>query len=352
MVGCVVVSGGCEIGSGWHQRFGGPHAEVHALSGLSIDAVRDATVYVTLEPCSHHGKTPPCLDLLARFHPRRVVIACSDPFPQVSGRGIEGLRSAGIHVDVGVLEIEARQLNAPYFKRVEQGLPWVIAKWAMTLDGAIATQSGDSKWITCEESRAAVHRLRARMDAILVGSETVLADNPLLTARPLAPSPNQSSSGPRVLTRVVVDRRFRIPIDCQLVQTAWQHPLCIVTESKALESHSGKCNQLQGMGAEILALPTESSERPLEWLLRLLGERGSTNVLVEGGGRMLGAMFNGGWVDQVECFIAPRILGGENARRPIQGKDPLWMNQTQNLERITWCECGSDIHIRGYVKRR
>ncbi|MBM3967904.1 MAG: bifunctional diaminohydroxyphosphoribosylaminopyrimidine deaminase/5-amino-6-(5-phosphoribosylamino)uracil reductase RibD, partial [Planctomycetes bacterium] len=214
MVGCVVVRDGKEIGAGYHQRFGGPHAEVHALERFEPGTLNDASVYVTLEPCSHFGKTPPCADLLLKHRPARVVVAMQDPYPEVSGRGMARLRDAGIQVDQGVLEPEARLLNAPYLKLLETKLPWVIAKWAMTLDGAIATQSGDSKWITSEASRAFVHRMRSEVDAILVGSETALLDDPMLTVR------IRDNVGPqRSPLRVVMDRRFRLPIASKLAQT-------------------------------------------------------------------------------------------------------------------------------------
>jgi diaminohydroxyphosphoribosylaminopyrimidine deaminase/5-amino-6-(5-phosphoribosylamino)uracil reductase len=346
MVGCVLVHDGSEVSHGWHDRYGGPHAEVNALSGLSDDRVRLCDLYVTLEPCSHHGKTPPCLDLLLAKRPRRVVVAMHDPFPQVAGRGIAGLRSAGIDVAVGVLESEARLLNAPYLKRIATGLPWVIAKWAMTLDGAIATSGGDSKWITGEAARGRVHGLRSRMDAIMVGSETVLRDDPLLTAR-LPQRPDYVRS----CTRVVLDRRLRIPTDSQLVRTAHSSPLCIATTQQALELDRSKAEHLRQAGATILILPTDEKTDPLGWLLRHRCQQGATNVLVEGGGQLLGAFFDGGWVDQVECFIAPRILGSSHARRPVAGVDRPWMNQTMQLERVTLERDGEDIHISGFVQR-
>jgi diaminohydroxyphosphoribosylaminopyrimidine deaminase/5-amino-6-(5-phosphoribosylamino)uracil reductase len=252
LVGCVVVCNGREIGHGWHQRFGGPHAEVNALSALAPDQVSRSDLYVTLEPCAHHGKTPPCLDLLLKLRPKRVIIAMLDPFPKVSGRGVAGLRAAGIAVDVGCLEAEARNVNAPYFKRLETGLPWVIAKWAMTLDGAIATETGDSKWITGEIARRRAHELRSRVDAIVVGSETVLKDDPLLTARLPA-----DIEIPRVAMRIVIDRRMRIPVESQLVRTANAIRLCLVTTQEEVDAQFVKANQLKLSGVEILVLPQD-----------------------------------------------------------------------------------------------
>lgn len=343
MVGCVVVQNGRELASGWHERFGGPHAEVHALQQLPDEPLPDATVYVTLEPCSHHGKTPPCLDLLLSRKPRRVVVAMEDPFPQVAGRGIQGLRKAGIEVVVGVLGDGAKTLNAPYLKRLATGLPWVIAKWAMTLDGAIATETGDSKWITGERARNRAHEIRANVDAIIVGSETVVCDDPLLTPRPAAPK-----AFPRRLTRVVMDRRFRTPIDCQLVQTVALSPVWVVSTADSLRANVAKVEQLRKSGVILLEIPNESGTNVLEWLLRRLSQNEATNVMIEGGGMLLGAFFDEGFVDQVDCFIAPKILGATNARRPVSGHPRHWMNQTYGFKRITYEACGEDLHVRGF----
>jgi diaminohydroxyphosphoribosylaminopyrimidine deaminase/5-amino-6-(5-phosphoribosylamino)uracil reductase len=346
LVGCVVVCNGREIGHGWHQRFGGPHAEVNALSALAPDQVSRSDLYVTLEPCAHHGKTPPCLDLLLKLRPKRVIIAMLDPFPKVSGRGVAGLRAAGIAVDVGCLEAEARNVNAPYFKRLETGLPWVIAKWAMTLDGAIATETGDSKWITGEIARRRAHELRSRVDAIVVGSETVLKDDPLLTARLPA-----DIEIPRVAMRIVIDRRMRIPVESQLVRTANAIRLCLVTTQEEVDAQFVKANQLKLSGVEILVLPQDESLGEIGGLLRHLSQQGATNVLVEGGGSLLGSLFDGGWVDQVDCFIAPRILGSSRAARPVVGEGSLWISRAQQLERVRMELCGTDIHIQGCFPR-
>jgi diaminohydroxyphosphoribosylaminopyrimidine deaminase/5-amino-6-(5-phosphoribosylamino)uracil reductase len=209
LVGAVLARDGRVVGSGWHRRFGEAHAEVNALAEAG-DAARDATLYVTLEPCCHHGKTPPCTDAVLRAGVRRAVVAMSDPFPDVSGRGMQALRDAGVSVEVGLFQTEAVRLNAPYLKALRAGRPYVHAKWAMTLDGKTATPTGDSKWISNEASRARGHALRGRMDAVVVGIGTVLADDPLLTARP---------PGPRRPVRVVIDSRGRMPSDSQLART-------------------------------------------------------------------------------------------------------------------------------------
>ncbi len=280
MVGCVIADDNEVVGEGWHQRFGGPHAEVEALTAAGPRA-KGATAYVTLEPCCHHGKTPPCTQALIAAGIRRVVCAQRDPFPQVGGRGIEELRQAKIDVEVGLLESDAQQLNAPYLKLIKTGRPWIIAKWAMTLDGRMATAAGDSKWISGKESRTVVHQLRARVDAILVGSGTASADDPLLTARP---------PGPRVATRIVLDSSASLSLNSQLVRTATQAPVLIATSSTS--STKANRDQLAAAGCEILALDGASQNDRLLQLLDDLGRRGMTNVLVEGGPKLLGSLFD------------------------------------------------------------
>ncbi|MDZ7615653.1 MAG: bifunctional diaminohydroxyphosphoribosylaminopyrimidine deaminase/5-amino-6-(5-phosphoribosylamino)uracil reductase RibD, partial [Patescibacteria group bacterium] len=207
MVGCVIARGAELIGEGWHRRYGGPHAEIEALH-LAGPRAAGATMYVTLEPCCHHGKTPPCTEAILRAAPARVVIAQRDPFPAVAGKGIARLQAAGIQVDVGLAEAEARELNAPYLKLLGTGRPWVMAKWAMTLDGKLATRTAESQWISGPESREIVHQLRGRVDAVIVGRGTAEHDNPALTARP---------PGARSATRIVLDSGASLSLDSQLV---------------------------------------------------------------------------------------------------------------------------------------
>lgn len=345
MVGCVVVRDGVEIASGFHERFGGPHAEVQALRGLTSEELADATLYVTLEPCSHFGKTPPCVDLLLSKPARRVVIAMQDPFEKVSGRGIAKLRQAGLDVTVGVLEGQARSLNAPYLKRLSSRMPWVIAKWAMTLDGAIATATGDSKWISNERSRRQVHRLRSRMDAIIVGSNTVIADDPLLTARL-----DTGELVPRRATRVVLDRRFRVGPECQLVQTARESRVIFAVDRRWLVEQSDKGRLFRESGVEFLEFEESSSNDKssyLRWVLEQIAIDGGTNVLVEGGAGVLGSFFDDRLVDQVECYIAPKVLGGAAALRPIGGLGVEGIAQVGKLGEIGWEELDGDLHFSG-----
>src|SRR3954470_1207756 len=242
MVGCVIVRDGEIVGEGWHEQFGGPHAEVNALD-IAGERAAGATVYVSLEPCCHEGKTPPCTRALIRAGVGRMVVAVNDPFPQVSGRGIAELEAAGIECEVGANGADAAWLLAPYRKLIATGRPWVIAKWAMTLDGKLATHTGDSQWISSETSRAIVHQLRGRVDAIVVGSRTACADNPLLTARP-----GNLADVKRIATRGVGDSAASISIESRLVQTATDIPVLLAAGDDAPKD---TCNRLTSVGVEV-----------------------------------------------------------------------------------------------------
>lgn len=323
MVGCVAIRDGVLISSGFHRVYGGSHAEVDALQSLDVNSFGDLTIYVTLEPCSHFGKTPPCADFLVARKPKRVVIAMKDPYPEVSGRGIAKLLEAGIEVTVGVLEKEAKELNAPYLKLIAQARPWVIAKWAMTLDGAIATKVGDSKWISNEKSRAKVHQIRGQVDAIVTGIGTVLADDPMLNARLMDGTPPA-----RIAKRVVLDRSLRIDIDSQLVRSASDIPLVVVANSNA---DSQKRTELEKHNVEVWTLPdsdprSDKSITTLEFAISRLGEQRATNILIEAGAQVLGAAMDAKSVDQIECFIAPKVVGG-HALRPILGNGVSMMSE-------------------------
>ena len=267
--------------------------------GSGGGTAQGATLYVTLEPCCHHGKTPPCTDAVIAAGITRVVAAMLDPFPQVAGQGAARLRQPGIAVEVGMCEQEARRLNAPYLKLLATGKPYVHAKWAMTLDGKIATASGDSRWISNEASRKRVHEMRGKVDAIIVGIGTALADDPLLSARP---------PGPRVATRIVLDSQGRLPLTSQLVRTAQTIPTLVVMAES--ERADGPGELLSGAGCEVVRLPGAVN---VPELLKLLGGRRWTNVLVEGGARVLGSFLDAQAIDQVHVFIAPRLAGGRGA---------------------------------------
>lgn len=335
LVGAVVVREGRLVGEGWHQRYGGAHAEIHALAAAG-EAARGATLYATLEPCCHHGKTPPCTDAILRSGICRVVAAMSDPFPAVAGKGAELLRQAGVTVEFGVGEGVARRLNAPYLKLLAIGRPYVHAKWAMTLDGKIATRSGDSRWISNETSRQRVHQLRGRMDAILAGIGTVLADNPQLTARP---------PGPRTPTRIILDSHGRIPEDAIVVQSARTTPTLIATTERISPS---KRAALQSPGCEVLILPEYNGRVSVDALLIELGKRRFTNVLVEGGSSLLGAFFDAAAIDEYHVFIAPRLVGGKASPNAIGGLGVQRMTEALQLAEWTHEFLGGDLYVHGW----
>lgn len=335
MVGCVVAQAGREIAAGWHDRYGGPHAEAAALGAARSAELKGATAYVTLEPCCHQGKTPPCTEALLNAGIGRVVAAMRDPFPKVDGGGIQRLTEAGIKVDVGCLEDAARSLNAPYLKLVEQQRPWVIAKWAMSLDGKLAARSGHSRWISGEASRAIVHKLRGRVDAILVGSRTAELDDPLLTARP---------AGPRAAARIVVDSRAELSWHSQLVRTAMETPVIVATGPQAKPASVERLHQL---GCEVLTLPAATRYERMLQLLDELGRRRMTNLLVEGGGEVLGGLFDAGQVDEVHVFIAPKLIGGSQAASPIGGAGLDRVPELSQLVDHVVEPVGHDVYIHG-----
>jgi len=306
-VGCVIVKDGRIIGEGWHVRAGEPHAEVHALRAAGEQA-RGATAYVTPEPCSHFGRTPPCAEALVEAGVARVVAAMQDPNPQVAGRGLERLRSVGIEVGSGVLEVEARELNVGFVKRMESGLPYVRVKLAMSLDGRTAMASGESQWITGPAARAAVQRLRARSSAVVTGADTVLMDGARLTVRGeelgVAPEQVELALG-RPPLRVLVDGRGRVPLSTPFFQAG---PALVVT---ALETPV----DYAAAGHERLSLPGAGEHVDLVALLRALAERGVNEVLVEAGPRLAGAFARQGLVDEYQIFMAGKFLG--SSARPL-----------------------------------
>ncbi len=304
MVGCVIVQGAEIIGEGWHRRFGDAHAEVEALR-IAGDRAKGATMLVTLEPCCHHGKTPPCTEAILAAGIRRVVVAQWDPFAEVAGSGLAELRDAGIEVEQGLLEEEARAVNAPYLKLLSTGRPWVLAKWAMTLDGRTATRTGSSQWISSEESRRLAHGLRGRVDAIVIGRETARMDNPLLTARP---------PGPRTALRVVVDTRATLASASQLVRTAREVPLLVAVGHTAPASER---RRLEQAGCEVFVCQSDTHAGRLDELLTELGRRRMTNILVEGGGQLLGTLLDAEQIDEVHVLVAPKLLGGKHPPSPI-----------------------------------
>ncbi len=331
LVGAVVVRNGAMVGEGWHGRCGGPHAEVNALAAAG-DAARWATLYVTLEPCCHHGKTPPCTDAVLRAGVRRVVAAMADPFPQVAGKGVELLRAAGVEVDVGLCGDEAARLNAPYLALLRLGRPYVHAKWAMSLDGKIATAGGESKWISGRPAREVVHRLRGRVDGILVGAGTVRADDPRLTARP---------PGPRVATRIVLSGSGVLLPGCQLLRTAGEVPVLVAT----LE---GKGTEARAAGCEVVGLPAEGGRPSVRALLAELGRRRMTNMLAEGGAAVFGSLCDARLIDEWHVFVAPTVLGGGAALSPVGGAGAADMSRAWRLARWEHQAVGDDAYLHGW----
>lgn len=329
MVGAVVVKGGRVVGQGWHRQVGGPHAEVLALEAAGA-AAKGATVYVSLEPCCHHGRTPPCTDALLRAGVARVVAACLDPDPRVSGRGVATLRAAGVAVDVGLLAEEARQLNEGYFKRVGTGLPFVSVKSAMSLDGKIATCRGESRWITGEKARAFAHRLRAEHDAVLTGVGTVLADDPELTVRLVRG---------RTPLRVVADSQARTPPTARLLRADVRPPIIAVS----LRAPAARVRELERAGATIWRLPTRRGRVDLEALLRTLAREGANYVLVESGGTLAAAAIEHGLVDRVYYFVAPLLIGGAMAPTPFEGRGAARLAKAWRLGELRVRRLGGDV---------
>ncbi len=339
-VGAVIADDqGRVLGEGWHERFGGAHAEIHALAAAG-ESARGATLFVTLEPCCHFGKTPPCTRAVIAAGIRRVVVATTDPATHGTGRGVDELKAAGIGVEVGLLGDEAQRLIAPFTGLMTTGLPWMHAKWAMTLDGKSATSTGSSQWISNSSSRSVVHELRGRMDAIVTGIGTVIADDPLLTARP---------SGPRLATRIVVDSLCRIPVTSQLVRTARDVPVVVVTTGFA---PTDRIEALQQASVEVLVIASTSNHQPdLQELARELGRRRMTNVLIEAGGKLLGSFFDQRLVNEVHAFIAPLLVGGLGAPTPLAGTGVDLMSNAARLEQTEIQVLDCDVYVHGLIPR-
>lgn len=333
MVGAVVVSRGRIVGEGWHRRPGEPHAEVLALRQAG-EAARGATLYVNLEPCCHHGRTPPCTEAILAAGIRCVVTAIRDPFPRVNGGGHEALRAAGVEVIRDVLAREARELNRAYLKAIRTGLPWVTLKMAMTLDGRIATRTGDSRWVTDERARRYVHRLRDTHDAVLVGIGTARADDPHLTARlPRARQP----------LRVIVDARAELSPDSWLARTARDVPTLVAVGETA------ETARLEAQGVMVERVSLEGGRVVLEELLRRLAARGVHSVLCEGGAALAGSLLRAELVDEVVWFVAPKLVLGNASPGPVEGPGVEWMAEARRLTRVRVRRFGDDVAILGYL---
>jgi diaminohydroxyphosphoribosylaminopyrimidine deaminase/5-amino-6-(5-phosphoribosylamino)uracil reductase len=333
MVGAVVVAGSRIVGRGYHHRAGEPHAEILALRAAGAKA-RGATLYITLEPCCHTDKrTPPCVPSVIASGLRRVVVAMRDPNPRVRGRGIMRLRRAGMDVTTGCLEDRAHRLNEAYVHWMRTGRPLLIMKAAMTIDGKIATAGGQSKWITGEEARADVHRLRSAVDAVMVGVETVLHDDPELTAR--------GTGASRQPLRIVLDSTLRIPASARLLSSPGGEVL-IATTARASKD---RMDDLRGQGATVLVLPAEDGRVSMRGCLEELGRRGVTSVLLEGGATIHASALKAGLVDRVILYVAPRVLGGQDSRSLIGGRSPESLSDAVPLRDLRITPIGNDLKI-------
>lgn len=337
IVGCVIVKDGRIVGMGAHLQRGSHHAEINALLMAGSEA-EGSTVYVTLEPCSIHGRTPPCSERLVLEHVKRVVVACVDPNPSVAGSGIEQLRSHGIEVQVGVLEEEARLLNEKFNKYIVTRLPWVTLKTASTLDGKIATRTGDSKWISSPSSRELVHTMRHRHQAIMVGVDTVIADDPQLTTRLPVPALQP--------LRIVLDSKLRVPLDAHVIRERDAKTLVITTQHASIE----QIMKLNALGVEVMKCG-DGQRVDLGLALAMLGEREIGSILLEGGGTLNGAMLEAGLVDKVAVFIAPKLVGGgTQAPSAFQFAGVDLMADAIELDRFQVEQVGSDCYLTGYPR--
>jgi len=341
-VGAVVVKDGLVVGRGYTQPAGSDHAEVIALRQAGEKA-KGATMYVTLEPCCHFGRTPPCTQAIITAGISEVYIALLDPNPSVSGRGIRELNTAGIKTYTGVYSEEAYEINEAYIKFITTGLPFVIAKFAMSLDGKIATRTGHSKWISNEEARNYVHALRHIADVIMVGVNTVITDNPRLTARGCCGKGGEPKTQP---LRLIVDSNGRTPLGAQLFKQPGKTLLAVVEPL-----NPEKKEKLTQIGVEVLELPGIEGLVNLEELFKVIGRRGMVTVLVEGGGKLLGSLFDHRLVDKVLAFISPIIIGGSQAKTAVGGNGVDSVVEALCLERVNIGNFGDNILVSGYVKR-
>lgn len=342
MVGCVIAREGRIVGRGFHVVAGQPHAEVLALEDAG-EGAKGGDLYVTLEPCAHHGRTPPCAELVARSGVRRVVAAMIDPNPLVAGKGIDLLRSADIQVDVGIMENEARRLNEAFCLSIREKRPFVHLKLAATLDGKTAAANGDSKWITSEESRQKVHGLRDACGAILVGAGTVAADNPALTVR-------LRGKAERRILRVILDPNLRSPLEATILQSPEEAIFSLLVCSEEISDHAAA--KYKKTGAEILKLPVGPNGLELMALLKYLYGRGINEILVEGGGETARKFLDADLVDRFHLFQAPKILGGSDAKPLVGGKSPQRMADALELKDLEVEFLRPDIYVAGVPARR
>jgi len=343
MVGCVIVSESGElIGKGYHKKFGEAHAEVNAVDSVKVEKkLKNATVYVTLEPCSHHGKTPPCAHMLAKLPIKKVVIAMKDPNPDVDGKGILHLRNNGIEVETGILQKEAERLNEFFIHHQLFGRPFITLKMAQTADGYLAAADGESQWITGKQSRTMVHKWRSENDAVLVGRTTAMVDNPSLTVR------HVSGRQPK---RIVIDGPYELPKELNLFSDKFEEKTMILTWNKEASATDAdpmlKLMQQNYFRGEVLQVSKLDGHVDLRQSFKLLGEKGITSVLVEGGQQLSSALLRQGLVDKLELFIAPKLLGA--GTRSLINIGINKMKEIAELKDVSWTPVGDDILLTGY----
>ncbi|MDU6876621.1 bifunctional diaminohydroxyphosphoribosylaminopyrimidine deaminase/5-amino-6-(5-phosphoribosylamino)uracil reductase RibD [Clostridium tepidum] len=337
-VGAIVVKDNKIIGQGYHKYFGGPHAEVYALREAGENA-EGATIYVTLEPCSHYGKTPPCTEAIIKAGISKAVIAMTDPNPLVEGNGVEFLKRNGIEVVTGIMEKESKKLNEVFIKYITKKEPFVVLKTASTLDGKIATKTGESKWITGEESRYRVHKIRNDLSGIMVGIETIIKDNPILTTR---------IEGGKIPKAIIVDSNLRIPLESKILKTFNERDIYIATTNK--HKNSSKKNTLENLGAKVLEFEeNEEGKVPLKKLIKYLGSEEIDSILLEGGGTLNFSALKEKIVDKVMCFIAPKIMGGQDSKNMIGGNGIESLQDIFKLKNLKVEKIGEDILVEGYI---
>jgi diaminohydroxyphosphoribosylaminopyrimidine deaminase/5-amino-6-(5-phosphoribosylamino)uracil reductase len=337
-VGAALVKGGRVVGKGHHERAGQEHAEVLALREAG-DAARGATLYATLEPCNHVGRTPPCTDAIVAAKVARVVVGCADPNPHVAGGGIARLREAGLRVDVGCRAADAQRLIAPWTKFVTTAVPYLVLKLALSLDGRIASRTGASKWVTGPEARARVHLLRAQHDAVMIGIGTALADDPRLTVRD---APGHSP------LRVVFDTKLRLPASSRLAQTAREVPTWVICSTDASSSNEGTLTEL---GVEVIRAPASAEGRiDVVPALKLLASRGIVTAMVEGGAELAGSLLAATVIDELHCFLAPILLGPRGRPGAVDWAGPATPGEAPCIADPQWEVCGKDAHVWGPVQ--
>jgi diaminohydroxyphosphoribosylaminopyrimidine deaminase/5-amino-6-(5-phosphoribosylamino)uracil reductase len=345
VVGAVVARDGEILGEGWHEEFGAAHAEVNAIEACGLADLSGASIYVSLEPCCHEGKTPPCTDAIVQAGIRRVVVASDDPTEKASGRSLGILRDEGVEVVMadGELATRARLLNQAFRKHARVGRPWVLFKSAMTLDGKVATRVGDSQWISGESSRALAHRWRASVDAVVVGIGTALADDPQLTARP----EGLPADVPKQPRRVVFDSLARLPPGSQLVSAATEIPLTVVVSRAAARAAT---DALEAAGVQVLVATGENEPARVRSALDQLGALGVASVLLEGGPHLAGAFLDAGEIDELRLFLAPLLLGGSAARDPLEGEGVERISEAVRALSFDCQSVGEDLLISARLR--